>query len=296
MARLRFNALLEAEGLDADRVAIVLHTPQPAKLRALLPVIVHDRPELFAAYQSVHSEPATKTLLRRDFMASFIRHPSGRQTFAGLFRITDARDLPTAEIYGDEWFNELEDVYGASDTAPSRNIARISHQVRFETEPVDLLSGFIGRLQIAQPPGRAYVRVAANLDPEIVALSVDDLLMPPPPRWDAMVVHAPFLRALPESWAARLREWRAVYLIVDERDGARYVGSAYGEENLLSRWRGHVARDKGITARLIARDPRTFRFSILELLNPSLDASDVIETENRWKERLHTRQFGLNEN
>lgn len=296
MARLGFNALLQAESLDAERVAIVLHTPQPPKIRALLPMIVRDRPDLFAAYQSVHSDPATKTLLRRDFMASFVRHPNGRQVFAGLFRITDARDLTAVEIYGDARFHELEEVYGASDTSPSRNIPRVSHQVRFETEPVDLLSGFVGRLQTAQPPGRAYVRVAANLDPEIVALSADDLLMPPCPRWDAMVVQAPFLRALPESWAARLREWRAVYLIVDERDGARYVGSAYGEENLLSRWRGHVARDKGVTARLVARDPRTFRFSILELLNPSLDASDVIEIENKWKERLHTRQFGLNEN
>ncbi|MBL4559231.1 MAG: hypothetical protein JKP98_25855 [Rhodobacteraceae bacterium] len=36
------------------------------------------------------------------------------------------------------------------------------------------------------------------------------------------------LRALPASWAPVLREWRGVYLIVDQTDGARYVGSAYG--------------------------------------------------------------------
>lgn len=296
MARLRFNALLEAEGLHPERVAIILHTPQPRKLRALLPVIVRDRPDLFAAYQSVHSRPAEKTLLQRDFMASFVRHPSGRHTFAGLFRITSAQELPAAEVFGDERFDELEDVYGASDTAPALNIASVSHRVRFETEPVDHLSSFIGRLQIAQPRGRAYVRIAANLDPEIVALSADDLLMPPPPRWDTMMTHAPFIRALPENWAARLREWRGVYLILDETDGQRYVGSAYGKDNLLARWQAHVAGQRGVTAALRDRDPVNFRFSILQTLDPNLAADDVIEIENNWKDRLHTREFGLNEN
>ncbi|MCG7860646.1 hypothetical protein MD537_26940, partial [Flavihumibacter sediminis] len=94
---------------------------------------------------------------------------------------------------------------GATDTAPAKNIARAQMQFRFDTEPVAALSDYIGRLQIDHPPGRAYVRIAANLDPEIAALSPDDLLLPPPPRWNEMLVHAPFLRALPESWAARLR-------------------------------------------------------------------------------------------
>lgn len=296
MARLRFNALLENLGLDLREVAVVLHTPQPPKLRALLPFVVRDRPELFAAYQSVHSLTAERTLLRRRYMASFVRHPSGRQTFAGLFRIISAVERPTIEIYADPRFGELERVYGATDTAPAKNIAEAERRTRFDTEPVVALSDYVGRLQINHPPGRAYVRITANLDPEIAALSPDDLLLPPPPRCNEMLVHTPFMRALPESWAARLREWRGVYLIVDESDGSRYVGSAYGEENLLSRWRAHVAGAKGITAALARRDPATFRFSILKTLNPNLDPADVIEVENGWKDRLHTRDFGLNEN
>lgn len=296
MGQLRFNDLLTGVAVDPHRVAIVLHTPQPPKLRALLPVMVRDRPDLFAAYQSVHSSSAEKTLARRDMMASFVRHPSGRHTFAGLYRITAAEDLATKDIYADPRFDELEAAYGATDTAPAKNIARIARHIRFDTDLTTFLSEYIGRLQIDHPPGRAYVRLAENLDPEIVVVSVDDLLLPPPPRWEDMLIHTPFLRALPESWAGRLREWRGIYLIVDESDGARYVGAAYGAENLLSRWQAHVAGDKGITTGLAGRDPATFRFSILETLNPNLDPADVIAVEATWKDRLHTRDFGLNEN
>ena len=101
---------------------------------------------------------------------------------------------------------------------------------------------------------------------------------------------------MPSAHAARLREWRGVYLIVDEADGQRYVGSASGAENLLGRWQAHVARDRGVTAELGKRDPTGFRFSILELLAPSASAEEVLAIEGNWKDRLATRSWGLNRN
>lgn len=296
MASLRFNSLLEEAGVDPREVSMILHTPTPPRLRQGLPLMVHDRPDLFLAYQSVHSDPATAALRKRPFAASFVWQPPGRQTFAGLFRILSYMRRPTREIYADPRFSEMEDLYGATDTAPAVNIARAETQVDFQMEAMTELSDLIGRVQIPTPGGRGYVRLAVNLDPEIIVVSPESLLLPAAPDWRDMVIHAPFLRALPDSWAARLREWRGVYLIVDEADGARYVGSAYGDENLLSRWRAHVAGARGITAGLRARDPSTFRFSILERLNPDLAPAAIISVENTWKERLHTREFGLNEN
>jgi len=102
------------------------------------------------------------------------------------------------------------------------------------------------------------------------------------------------LNRLPQNWAARLREWRGVYLITDETDGARYVGSAYGQENLLGRWQAHVARDRGVTRDLARRDPVNFRFSILERVSPDMAADEVIALEHDWMDRLHTRRYGLN--
>ena len=104
------------------------------------------------------------------------------------------------------------------------------------------------------------------------------------------------VRTLPRDWAARLREWRGVYLIIDQRDRMHYVGSAYGADNILTRWQAHVAGDKGVTKELALRDPAGFRFSILERTSPDLDKEAVIALEQSWKRRLDTLEHGLNRN
>ncbi len=81
---------------------------------------------------------------------------------------------------------------------------------------------------------------------------------------------------------------------LDRTDGARYVGSAYGETNLLGRWLTHVDGDGGVTVQLARRNPADFRFSILERVSPDMEARDVIAIEHGWMTRLHTRTHGLN--
>ena len=102
------------------------------------------------------------------------------------------------------------------------------------------------------------------------------------------------LRAFPAGWRQTLSQWRGIYLITDATDGARYVGSAYGVENLLGRWQAHVAREVGVTAQLRHRDPVNFSFSILERVSPDMPTADVIALEQTWMTRLHTRTHGLN--
>jgi hypothetical protein len=116
------------------------------------------------------------------------------------------------------------------------------------------------------------------------------------PDWRRLVLRAREVDLLPRDWAARLSQWRGIYLIVDESDGARYVGSAYGAENLLGRWRAHIRGEKGMTVELKRRSPANFRFSILERLSPDADPADVIDLEGGWKLRIHSYAFGLNRN
>jgi hypothetical protein len=41
------------------------------------------------------------------------------------------------------------------------------------------------------------------------------------------------------------------------------------------------------------RDPKKFRFTILQRVSPDMEQAEVIAVENSWKERLHTREpFG----
>ena len=94
-----------------------------------------------------------------------------------------------------------------------------------------------------------------------------------------------------------MSQWRGVYLIHDRSDGKAYVGSAYGEENLLGRWRNHAPTGHGGNKLLRRRDPANFRFSILERVSPDAAPADVVRLEASWKERLHTRSpSGLNDN
>ena len=75
-----------------------------------------------------------------------------------------------------------------------------------------------------------------------------------------------------------------------------YVGSAYGQENLLNRWLNYAVTGHGGNKQLRSRSPENFRFSILQRVSPDMDPDQVIQLEASWKERLHTRTFGLNDN
>jgi len=291
---LRFNLLLEAEGLDPANVSVILHTTNQQPLRRMLPWIAAERPDLFDAYQSVHSRQAEATLGKRPYTASFVPLREGKLVFVGLYLIAGIEDLPTVELYGDPRFGELETKFGAADTAPARNIARAKRQNRFDLELSALFGDLRGRLQIESPPGRAYVRIAANLGAEIVALSEAPILVLPPPDWRDFILTGGEVRGLPVSWAMRLAEWRGVYLIVDRSDGARYVGPAYGAENLLGRWRAHVANERGVTRELSKRSPENYQFSILERVSPDASIEEVTTAEQSWMTRLDTVRNGLN--
>lgn len=131
----------------------------------------------------------------------------------------------------------------------------------------------------------------------ILAVREESALDAEMPNWDDISVSWEQLSVLPTRWKDRLREWRAVYFIFDVSDGKGYVGSAYGDTNLLRRWEHYGALGHGGNVLLKKRDPHNFRFSILQRVSPDMDACDVIRLEATWKERLHTRApSGLNDN
>ncbi|MEO6299718.1 MAG: GIY-YIG nuclease family protein [Paracoccaceae bacterium] len=275
-------------------MSIILHLTKLEPLRSLLPVIADHHPDLFDAYQSVHSVNAAATLSNRRFAASFVPIGPAQMVFAGLFEITDRQDRPVEAIYSDPRFTRLEQNFGATDTAPARNIARGGLQRQFTMTARPELTREIGRLRIAAPGTRAYVQIAANLDPDVIALTERRHLSPPVPHWTAITLSKPEILSLSPDWAVAMAQWRGIYLITDIADGARYVGSAYGSENIIGRWRIHVAGEHGVTRELRPRRTANFRFSILDLLLHDQIAEDVIRREHSWMDRLHTRTWGLN--
>jgi len=98
------------------------------------------------------------------------------------------------------------------------------------------------------------------------------------------------------SWVSALSSVNGIYLIRDKSTGKQYVGSAYGENGIFGRWSIYSQNGHGGNKKLKGLNPNNFEFSILEIAPPTSSADEVIHRENRWKDKLGTREFGLNDN
>jgi hypothetical protein len=104
-------------------------------------------------------------------------------------------------------------------------------------------------------------------------------------------------------WKNKLSSVSGVYLILDSKTGKQYVGSAYGEGGIWSRWKEYVEKDghgdDKQLKKLIKKDKKynqNFQFSILETLPSNWTQEEVIAHEKQYKDKLGTRKFGLNSN
>ncbi len=107
------------------------------------------------------------------------------------------------------------------------------------------------------------------------------------------------------DWQAALQNVKGIYLITDTNNGKRYVGSAYGETGVWSRWSCYMVTGHGYNdelTKLIEQEgleyaQKHFRFALLEYRSMRVDDKAVIERESYWKKVLLTRgEWGYNQN
>lgn len=282
--------LLKKLSLDAERVMVMRHRPTEAPLRAALPWLVAERRELFDWYQGFHSERTEKALSRAAHLVSFLGEQPGKALFVGLYDVTGARELAGEDARKEPSTQELLKL-GDRGPEPGRTVKQFQFRLRPE------LAGLQGRL-VLEWPGleRSWWRWAARNEFRVHALHEESQLVRPMPSWRELVLEWSQLRTLPASWRAALGQWRGVYLVLDGASGKAYVGSAAGQENILGRWDAYAATGDGGNKGLRGRDPREFRFSVLERVAPDMPVEEVVAIEDSWKRRLGTRDFGLNEN
>lgn len=113
--------------------------------------------------------------------------------------------------------------------------------------------------------------------------------------WDEMN------RVLEKSnWKTALQNQKGVYLMTDMLNGKMYVGSAYGENMILGRWRAYVKTGHGgnVGLKTLPFDyiKQNFKYSILDIYKSTTDDQIIIDRESWWKEALQSRKFGYNEN
>lgn len=104
------------------------------------------------------------------------------------------------------------------------------------------------------------------------------------------------------DWRIPLSAVAGVYLILAQRSGDLYIGSAYGASGIWGRWGNYAKSGDGGNAKLrelIRKDsayPEHFRFSLLQILPKTMAREEVLKRETRFKEKLGTRATGLNSN
>lgn len=110
------------------------------------------------------------------------------------------------------------------------------------------------------------------------------------------------------DWVAALTSCQGVYLLTDSRTGMRYVGSAYGEEGIWSRWgkyfnSGGHGGNKLLKELLSSKKSgidyarENFQLCLLEQASSRDSEQYIIQRESFWKQVLLSRgKYGLNEN
>lgn len=175
----------------------------------------------------------------------------------------------------------------------------------------DIGGEFIGKLVVGfdlkeESPSAArqrYRYLESLLDKMEVLELKREVLKREFPGYDSVNVSWKELESLIETpaWKTALQNQKAVYLIVDRKTGKKYVGSAYGDNMLLGRWRNYIENGHGGNKLLKTLDfeyiKENFKYSILEIFKSSVDDETIRNRERFWKKVLLTRgEFGYNDN
>jgi hypothetical protein len=289
---MQFNDLLNEAGIDPKGVMVFRHRPKERKLRRVLPWLVDENPKLFNAYQQTQEKVVEKAMLGAKFVASFIGHEPGKAVFVALYKITGSAPLSYSEYWREPLNIELKAKYGGIGKTDKDRPT-----LWFDLVPTSFHKEWKGKLVVCWPGKEVgWWRWANRNEFRVYAIPEVSILVRDMPEWNRLVLGWHELKVLPKKWCAALSQWRGIYFILDKGNGNGYAGAAYGKDNLLGRWRGYAHTGHGGNKKLRKRNPANFLFSILQIVAHDMAPEQVQGLEASWKDRLRTRDFGLNDN
>jgi hypothetical protein len=116
------------------------------------------------------------------------------------------------------------------------------------------------------------------------------------PGFSALILKLSDIETMPASWIAALSATRGIYLLTCPKTREQYVGMASGAGGFLARWREYASSGHGGNVGLKSRDASDYQISILETVGTNVSEAELLALEARWKEKLRSREMGLNRN
>jgi len=276
--------ILKLAGFDtASRWKLVRHQDNRYPAEELL------RHDWFELYQSYQRRPVFHNVKK---IASFYGMPGTRAGFFGIYKVighTPGSTGPTLDTcsWSNEWHRSAKFFY------------LLERDPRFDDLRDRLVIDW-GRAT------RSWVQAPTNK--RVLEIREPGRYLPPFEDYLEFSLSFSQLRDLFENEEAH-REWRArlsavggIYLILAEKSGEMYVGSASGDGGFWGRWRQYAATGHGGNAllkKLMKRDPtypHAFRYSVLQILPKTMAREEILQREAIYKVKLGSRATGLNLN
>lgn len=254
--------------LEGQKVKLVRHKDSRAEYRH----VIKDRDALLN-YQKEQGKDVFKGC---DYIISFIGLERKRSLFIGVFKINGSKNINGSYRYDLEAVPEFEEFTDRLVIDWGSNaIAWHQWYHAQQKEVIEILPrGYVGNF-----PGL--------LD---FVLEFDEL---------RTLINNPEAN---HEWRHHLSAVNGVYLILDNKTGQQYIGSACGANGIWQRWSDYAATGHGHNKELVAlhkADPnyhRNFKFSVLQSLPSNITQREIVAIEALYKEKLGARAHGLNRN
>lgn len=224
MASLFLSDILKRSNIDPKRTKLIRHS------------LKHDRFKkcyekgYFDIYQSIQDK---NFFTYCDFVLAFISEPGTSAKFMGCYEVGKgkpvSKEMMPQEFPAPEMF--IQDAY------------------IFDLKQTDIMGDLKERLIIDWGKATVSWHQWATNEKAVLAIQAN-------PKYefngfDKVILKYAQLKEiisdkiLYENWHTALSSVYAIYLIVDETDGKQYVGSAYGNGGLLTRWKYYVETKHG---------------------------------------------------
>jgi len=243
-----------------------------------LDVFVQDRKQ----WHDWNSWRSEKNDFNREYIFSMIDyyHEPNTWLFGGVYRVLERGDERYAHSYKVELTNQLANMIGRLKL----------HFVRPGRAKALRLENYLEQLSVSEILKTEYTGEVfcgyENINHKFTTLEV-------------------IFNQNKSDWKAALENTKGIYLITDTSNGKRYVGSAYGEAGIWSRWSCYIGTGHGWNDDLMtlikkkgkdyARE--NFVFSLLEYRSMKTDDQTIFDRESYWKEVMLSRgEHGYNKN